>query len=908
MNIIKDMKQKNIFVFAILLIIPFLIILPQCVNNTFFLGYDGITYFSTRKFYLESLFQGDLTFWNKYLMGGSPSEVWGGILYPPFVILGWLPMKWFVVTYYCFHLGFGAIFFFLYLCEIKCARRVSVAVAILYECSIHLGGLRKDHMGIITCLVWVPFILYFSHKYINECKFKWLIVVAAGMSMQVLAGVFQQALYTDIAVFFYICILAIKKGNKPQKIIKSVVMWIICYIGFSSVNLIPTIALMKEYSTSGAVENTFQNFKSYSINFYKLLQMVFPNIFGDVYSACGAENSSGLDIELYLGVGVFILIAFTIIHYRKQVMVKTSCWMMLISFLYAAIAHIPGLRYVIYNIPVIGSFRVPSRSLFIFILFSYVLLAIGLTNIINNGELSYFYEKLRKAFRVGLIILVIFSLMVILECNFSKNYSVNECLEWLIKVFSMPVIVSTIMLIVVFILVNKQSIKENVEEYVLLGFILSLTIVETYPFTTTSNVSRGDIFVISDNQSKYLKDNIENFKVLDICIDPWNPSSVVAKNVNVNKRIAAINAYVPFNNPGLYRILNNGQCGMLNDSGKFIVMANADTNLKSENDILSMLGIKYLIDSSGKLENDNTFINRNSFGEVIFDEELIIIPSSKDYFSVYSNEASIKPNTCYRITFTAMTCGNDEILYVDLYGSGGYDNVTQEAMLTVDDIESNCYVVFNSGDTSAAMQPIQIRFIAMAESDIIIKSIKIEELSNVSGEYKLFINETDSTLIYENPNANDILFVPEGVQQVADSETFFREYLNYDLDDIAYVEEELNYSINQKDFEISDINFTNNQITAHITAKSNGFIMFSQCYYPGWRVYVNGERTNLYKVSETIMGAELPAGEYDIQFVYVPIYLIIGAVITAITCMFSLIYIIVSNRKDKKDRGEGNVG
>ena len=188
---------------------------------------------------------------------------------------------------------------------------------------------------------------------------------------------------------------------------------------------------------------------------------------------------------------------------------------------------------------------------------------------------------------------------------------------------------------------------------------------------------------------------------------------------------------------------------------------------------------------------------------------------------------------------------------------------------------------------------------------VIITDIKVELLEETSEQY-IRISE-DEAALYENPNANDILFIPEAVQQVADSEIFFSNLMKYDLDDIAYVEEELNYSIEQSDFAITEVDFTNNKITAHVTADSHGFVMFSQCYYPGWRVYVDGERTKLYKVSETIMGAELPAGEYDIQFVYVPIYLIIGAIVTLLTSVFCVLYVICSNRKVLNCKGEKHV-
>lgn len=897
-------KRLELFVF---LIIPFLIVLPQCINETIFIGIDGVTFFSTKKFYTDTLLAGDFAFWNKYMMAGTPFELWGSILYPPAFIFSFLPMNVYIVVYYCLHIGFGATFCYLFLREIKCSRSSAIIVAILYECSIHLGGCRKDHMTIVTAVVYLPFILYFIQKFIDDRKKQWLLMAALGMSMQIWAGVFQQALYTDLAVFVYLLVWCIKDRIKIKEIIKSMSLWIGAYFGFSSLYLIPTLALMQQFSSGGATGNTFTNFKSYSIHFYKLLQMIFPNIFGDnIFFSFGIENSSEMDIEIYLGVLVLLVVIFVLFEYRKDFLVKLSFGIMVGSFLYAAIGHLPGISYLIYNIPILGSFRVPSRALFIFIFFCFVLLGIGLSRIETEKE----FMKVYKCIKIEcIVILGLTALCIILSYIFrdvmQRELMIQNYELYFRKAFLIPTIIVIITWIIMFVL-DKKTKKAITRYRILISMVLITTLLETLPYSMMSNSSLKNVLTAKDTQTLFLQENIENYKVWDAFagIDGGHVSAI-SQNKNVNYHIAAINAYVPFNNPSIYRLFTNGESGRLNYSGLLTGSLYARTNLILQNDMLSMLGIKYIIDSSQILTQDNSIVDRTNCGIEILSEETTVIPGGMEDFYVYGKEIALESNTNYKISLEVVSEETEEVI-VDFYGGVNYDGPNQNVFLQSDADRTKYVFVVNSEDVSFAEKPIYFRIIAKPSSEITISHIKIEMLEDSSDVY---IKVDDGEIaIYENPNVNDILFVPEGVQQVTDSEVFFNEFLSYDLDDIAYVEEELNYSINQEDFEISDINFTNNQITAHITAKSNGFIMFSQCYYPGWRVYVNGERTNLYKVSETIMGAELPAGEYDIQFVYVPIYLIIGAVITAITCIFSLIYIIVSNRKDKKDRGEGNVG
>ena len=103
--------------------------------------------------------------------------------------------------------------------------------------------------------------------------------------------------------------------------------------------------------------------------------------------------------------------------------------------------------------------------------------------------------------------------------------------------------------------------------------------------------------------------------------------------------------------------------------------------------------------------------------------------------------------------------------------------------------------------------------------------------------------------------------------------------------------------INQSDITFSDVNFTNNQIVAEVSAQSDGFVMFSQSYFPGWRAYIDGEEVELYCVSGTIMGAKVPEGDHEIKFTYIPTYTILGGIVTVGTYVALILGGIVVRRK-----------
>lgn len=103
------------------------------------------------------------------------------------------------------------------------------------------------------------------------------------------------------------------------------------------------------------------------------------------------------------------------------------------------------------------------------------------------------------------------------------------------------------------------------------------------------------------------------------------------------------------------------------------------------------------------------------------------------------------------------------------------------------------------------------------------------------------------------------------------------------LDENSYIEggKELNNTSMNK--EITDIDFGINSISASVNVDEDSFVNFSQTYYPGWKVYVDGVRQQVYKVNGVIMGAYIPAGNHVIEFCYKPFSVMAGTIISFMT-------------------------
>lgn len=81
--------------------------------------------------------------------------------------------------------------------------------------------------------------------------------------------------------------------------------------------------------------------------------------------------------------------------------------------------------------------------------------------------------------------------------------------------------------------------------------------------------------------------------------------------------------------------------------------------------------------------------------------------------------------------------------------------------------------------------------------------------------------------------------------------------------------------------EITPTAETSHSAEFQVSTSCEGLLVFSEPFYPGWRVSANGERLPIYRANLAFSAVHLPAGTFHIERQYVPLSLIIGAGISA---------------------------
>ena len=73
---------------------------------------------------------------------------------------------------------------------------------------------------------------------------------------------------------------------------------------------------------------------------------------------------------------------------------------------------------------------------------------------------------------------------------------------------------------------------------------------------------------------------------------------------------------------------------------------------------------------------------------------------------------------------------------------------------------------------------------------------------------------------------------------------------------------------------------SNNRLDLQVNAVENSLLVLSDTYYPGWKAFVDGKETKIYRADYTFRGIAVSAGTHQVEFVYDPLSFKLGALFT----------------------------
>ena len=74
----------------------------------------------------------------------------------------------------------------------------------------------------------------------------------------------------------------------------------------------------------------------------------------------------------------------------------------------------------------------------------------------------------------------------------------------------------------------------------------------------------------------------------------------------------------------------------------------------------------------------------------------------------------------------------------------------------------------------------------------------------------------------------------------------------------------------------------NNRLQLFVEAKEVSFLVLSDTYFPGWRAYLDGKPVKIFRANYNFRAVSIPPGKHEVKFVYHPMSVKLGVLVTSL--------------------------
>ena len=312
--------------------------------------------------YHVAYFVSDKLRWDPLLAGGYPMIADPQVMawYPPALLLSFVPGGWniFVISAYvlasCFTYG--------YVFTVTESRMAALASGMIYG----MCGFMMAHLGhttIIHVAAWLPLLIWSIEMLRRKVTLEWVAIGVIAVACCMLAGHLQIVSYSLLFAAAYALVFGWNAPVGRRRFYSVYALVVVLGLGLTAIQMLPAIELAR-FSTRSNF--SFSDFASYSLPYKHLLLLLFPASFGGLprYGSTpyfGAWNLT--EMSSYVGLLSLMLAALGVIAGRGRAFI--IFWLCAgVVVLLMALGDATPLAYLLYQLPVIGKFRAPSRHVF----------------------------------------------------------------------------------------------------------------------------------------------------------------------------------------------------------------------------------------------------------------------------------------------------------------------------------------------------------------------------------------------------------------------------------------------------------------------------------------------------------------------------------------------------------------
>ncbi|MEK7573061.1 MAG: YfhO family protein [Patescibacteria group bacterium] len=169
------------------------------------------------------------------------------------------------------------------------------------------------------------------------------------------------------------------------------------------------------------------------------------------------------------------------------------------------------------------------------------------------------------------------------------------------------------------------------------------------------------------------------------------------------------------------------------------------------------------------------------------------------------------------------------------------------------------------------------------------------------------VYQKDGWKIFENLKAAPRIFLASDYKIFKNNEEFEKLLFSKDFDPSKTILLEKNIlnrelkHINSGEDRLKIITYEPEKITISSSAKNDRLLFLSDTYYPGWKAYVDGNKTEIYRADYAFRAVIVPEGTHTVQFIFDPDSYKLGYKISLISSGLLLLFFLFSIKRFKAD-------
>lgn len=151
------------------------------------------------------------------------------------------------------------------------------------------------------------------------------------------------------------------------------------------------------------------------------------------------------------------------------------------------------------------------------------------------------------------------------------------------------------------------------------------------------------------------------------------------------------------------------------------------------------------------------------------------------------------------------------------------------------------------------------------------------------------VYEKDGWKIFENLKVTPRVYLTSDYKVFQGKEQFERLFFNKDFNPSKTVllEEKVSAQLNDSNHfnNLEIVSYTPNKIILNAKTKVSQLLFLSDTYYPGWRAFIDGAETKIYRADYAFRAVVVPKGDHQVIFTFTPSSFKLGLKITIVSIL-----------------------